>query len=439
MLSASKNAGANLTANLSHTVGYRMNKRLMPRKSGRGKTLHQLAPGRDGLLPAKNEASRLRPGKKDSKPGKVQHSPFRRKIAAFDSVYELLRLKLYLDQYNYDDIVIGFDAGTTPVYNFNYDSRYLAGINAPEGLSSFSSDGVKLSINFLPLPKQTQEVIKLDVEAQNSGNFTMQRTELDPLPKIYELWLMDGYKKDSLDLRADSNYVLYINKSDTASFGSNRFKVIIRQNPAFAVQLLDFNATKSNPGTEITWTTQNEENYTDFAVERSSDGGATFTVLDSLISTGLGSYSFTDKTPPAASDKYRLKMTDLNGTVSYSNVVTLPYGNSGNTIAGNITIYPNPTSGTINLEIIQNGSIESTVLADQSIGATASLAAAVNNTSTLYSIEIINISGKVIKTATSATSSWQDNVAALSPGTYIITVINNSDNKMVGRSTFVKL
>jgi hypothetical protein len=357
------------------------------------------------------------------------------KSAALDSVSQLLRLKLYVDQYNYDDIVIGFNSGATPAYDSNQDSRYLPGIDADEGLSSFSSDGVALSINLLPLPKQIPDRVRLNVQAKNSGPITLERTELDPLPNIYEVWLIDHYKKDSLDLRADSNYAFTINKSDTASFGAYRFEVVVRQNPALAVKLLDFNAVKASDGAQVTWTTQNEDNYTHFDVERSSDGGVTFSSLNSIGSSGLGSYSFTDKSPPEASDQYRLKITDLNGVASFSNAVTLMYGNTVNTITGAISIYPNPTSGIINLSISQNER-PATNLSVQSIGAAQRPQGA---GPALYNIRIVNLSGETIKSATSATGAWQDNVAAMPPGTYIITVVSNSSNKLVGRSTFVKL
>lgn len=355
------------------------------------------------------------------------------KRALLDSVSQLLRLKLYIDQYNYDDIVIGFNAGTSPTYNFNYDSKYLQGIDAAEGLSSFSSDGVPLSVNFLPLPNQTPDVIRLNIQAQNSGPITLKRTELDSLPKCYQLWLVDNYKKDSIDLRVDSNYAFTINKSDTATFGAWRFKVVVTKTQAPALKLVDFNAVKGSDGADITWSTQNEGNNTRFEVERSTDDGTTFSALDSLVSNSGGSYTFTDKTPPATPDEYRVKMTDAGGTVSYSNVVTLLYSVSTPVATSAITIYPNPTNGMINLTIGQNNGAGGT-LAVQSI---VSLAASPSATS--YNIRIVNISGTTIKSAVSSTGSWQDNVSALSAGTYIITVIDNSNNKLVGRSTFVKL
>ena len=366
------------------------------------------------------------------------------KPAALDSVTQLLRLRLFLDQYDYDDIVIAFNSGASATYNPNEDSQYWPGINAPEGLSSFSADGVALSINYLPLPKQIPEVIKLDVESQQSWPFILKRTELDSLPKIYEVWLMDNYKKDSVDLRKDTSYAFNINKNDTASFGSNRFSVIVRQNPALAVHLLDFNAVKAATGAQITWTTENEENYTNFTVERSSDGGVTFDTLTAFTSAAKGDYNFSDIAPPVASDLYRLKITDLNGTISYSNAITLIYGNTINTITGNISIYPNPTNSIINLSINQTGdqtgnNTSANLFALQSTGLTSSPAASTPSSGVLYNIKIVSITGKIIKTTSSSQSTWQDNVSSLIPGTYIVLVENGKDNSLVGKSTFVKL
>jgi len=431
LLSASGKTRTNRTSHLYHPAVYRMNSRPVSHKNLRAGKPHFIQ--RASLPPSIEKNTTVVNTAPVGLPVCKIAGLVRPRVAAFDSISELLRLKLYLDPYDYDDIVIGFNAGTTPVYNFNYDSRYLPGIGAAEGLASYSSDGMPLSINFLPLPKQTPDVIRLKVQAANSGPITLLRTELDPIPNIYSIWLVDNFAKDSVNLRTDSSYVFTINKSDTSSFGSYRFKVDVFQNPALAVHLVEFNATKANNATQVTWTTENEENYTTFAVERSSDGGETYTKLDSLTSSGIGSYSYTDKTPPAASDLYRLQITDLNGTVTYSNVVTLIYGNSANTITGNVSIYPNPTSSVINIQIMPgNASSQSSLttesLAPESVAATG-----------VYNISIVNTAGMTIKSASSSAATWQDNVAALSPGTYIVTVTNSLNNKVVGHTTFVKL
>ncbi|MDR3693254.1 hypothetical protein [Mucilaginibacter sp.] len=364
-------------------------------------------------------------------------SKYKAQPAALDSITKLLRIQLYLDQYNYDEIVIGFNSGAKTTYDFNEDSKYLPGINAPEGLSSYSSDGVPLSINLVPLPKQHPEIIKLNVEAENSGPFTFKRTQLDQIPQNYNIWLKDNYKKDSVNLRLDSNYAFIVNKADSATFGSSRFSVVINQEPTPAFKLLDFNVTKAATGAQIFWNTQNETNSTTFAIERSNDGGVIFETLDCLKSSASGNYSYTDNNPPAASDEYRLKITDLNGAVTFSNTVTVIFGNTTKLITGNISIFPNPTSNMINIAINQGSNNNSaSTLTTQSTSSFLSLAA---NTNLSYSINIVSISGGIIKTVTSSAAIWQGDIVNLLPGTYIITVINNNDKKLVGRSTFVKL
>jgi hypothetical protein len=441
IMSAYGKAGVNKATHLYHPAAYRVSSRRVLHKSVKAAKSHFLTNNKQALFIAKGAA--LAKSAAVSLPARqeVRVSPSR--TAALDSITQLLRLKMYLDPYDYDDIVIGFNAGATSTYNYNNDSAYLPGIDAAEGLASYSSDGVALSINLLPLPKSTPDVIRLEVQAQQNWQFTMMRTELDPLPKIYELWLVDNFKKDSVDLRTDSAYVFNVNKADTATYGSYRFKVVVRQDPSLMVHLVNFNAIKQNSTAEITWNTQNEENYTSFAVERSTDGGKTFTGLEAITSTGTGSYTYTDKTPPQASDIYRLQMTDLNGTVSYSNPVTLMFGNSSNTvIASNISLYPNPTTSIINIQInpdaagpapATNIGIPTNTVATSFIRASE----VVSPTGT-YNIKIVNTAGTVIKNATSSSSTWQDNVAALSPGTYIITVAD-SNNNPVGHTTFVKL
>jgi hypothetical protein len=354
---------------------------------------------------------------------------------------QLMRLKLSIDSLNYDDIAISFNSSASTSYNPAEDAAYLAGANALEGLSSYSADSVKLSINSLPLPKLTPEVIRLSVQAHVEGSYTLQKTALDAIPQLYEIWLMDDNKKDSLDMRANSTYTFDVSFADTTSYGNNRFQLVIRENPALMVHLLNFTGSKTADGSQIVWTTENEQNYTNFTVQRSSDGGATFSDLGGMASSALGTYSYLDKNPPVAADRYRLKIQDLNGTISYSDIVTLMYANTTNTIASNISVYPNPASGVLNLAIQPNNA-NLNLTSGLSALQTAALSAGLSTSSSSdvsYDIKIISITGSVVKTATSAQSNWQDNVAALSPGTYVIQVVNNKDNSLVGRSTFVKL
>ena len=350
-----------------------------------------------------------------------------------------LRLQMAMDSINTDDTYIGFDASASNQYVFNEDAPYKQG-EGKVSFASISSDNVVQAINKLPFPKLVQTIIRLKVNATAYGAYKLNMTELEAIPQLYEVWLMDHFNKDSLDIRHNPTYAFDIT-TDTNRYGSNRFQLVIRQDKALELHLLNFTATKAANGAQIAWKTENEQNYTNFTVERSTNYGVTFNVLGGFASSALGVYSFLDTNPPVAADLYRLKMEDLNGTISYSNAVTLMYANTSNAIASNISVYPNPASSVINLSINQNNSgLSFNLSAIQTLGPPPGLTSTQTTAShQSYGIKIINITGSVITIATSSQSTWQNDITKLTPGTYIVQVINNNDNTLVGKSTFIKL
>lgn len=352
------------------------------------------------------------------------------------NVLQYLRLQMAMDSINNAETIIQFSNQASNAYNANEDSMYLPGSGEVD-LSSLTADTVQVAINKIPFPKQQGVGVNLKVNAASDGTYSLNMTEIKSVPKIFEIWLKDNYKSDSLDMRSNQTYRFDVLHSDTNSFGANRFTLVIRQNPALAVHLLSFGAQKAQGGAMVVWSTENEENYTNFTVERSSDGGNTFTELGGLASSGQSSYNYLDKNPPATTDLYRLKITDLNGTVSYSSVVKLSFGNGATIAQSNISVYPNPAVSTINLAINpnSNGANTTPLIKLTSPGSIATQPAA----SQAYDIKIINITGSVVKSELSASANWQSNVSSLTPGTYIIQVLNDKDKSLVGKSTFVKM
>jgi sugar lactone lactonase YvrE len=350
-----------------------------------------------------------------------------------------LRLQLAENSIITDDTYIGFDPEASNQYVFNEDAPYKPGAGKVS-LASISSDNVTLAINKLPFPRLVQTVIRLDVNATADGIYKLNMTEVQNIPQIFDIWLIDTYKKDSLDMRHNPGYSFNLILADTNSYGSKRFQLVIRQNQALALHLLNFTATKAVNGAQTAWKTENEQGYTNFIVERSTNG-VSFGALGGFASSALGAYSYLDTNPPVAADMYRLKMVDLNGTITYSNAVTLMYTNTDNVIASNISVYPNPASSIINLYINQNNNNLSPGLSTlQILSTTPGLTSPQTTTGLqLYGIKIISSTGSVITTATSSQSTWQNNISKLIPGTYIIQVIKNADNTLVGKSTFIKL
>lgn len=351
--------------------------------------------------------------------------------AAQMPVNEHLRLQMAVaqDSINTDDIYVGFSASYKPQYIFDEDAEYRGG-SGKVSLASYTSDSVRVAINKMPLPGLKPTVIPLYASA-HAGNYTLQMTELEGVAPIYEIWLMDKYNKDSVDLRKTPLYSFSIS-SDVNSYGRNRFQLVIRQNDSLQVKLVNFTGTKSPNGSQLQWATTNEQNYTRFTLERSTDGGANYSIIYSNTSIGQGNYSFLDRSYSAGENIYRLKIEDLNGNITYSNAVALVYTNGLNS---NVTIYPNPTSGPLNMIISK---ISNTVSSPDGklIGAAIPTPTTVANS---YSVKIVSTSGVLIKTMSTANPNWQTDVSALMPGTYIVQVANLSDNTLVGQATFVKL
>lgn len=235
-----------------------------------------------------------------------------------------LRVALEKDAINKDDILIMFAPTTSPAFVFNEDASYFPGYGLV-GLSSLSSDGVLMTIDKRPFPA-VSTAIPLNITATASDIYKLNLTLINSIPVNYDIWLMDAYKKDSLDFRHNPTYSFNLNLADTNSFGSHRFSLVIRQNPALKVHLLDFITDKAKGGVQVTWKTENEVNYTTFVVEKSQDKGQTYAQLTSMVSSGQGKYTFFDKVHAYGEALYRLKVISQDGSVITSKVVSAKPG-----------------------------------------------------------------------------------------------------------------
>ena len=331
---------------------------------------------------------------------------------------QYLRIKMAKDSISTDETMIRINGNASLSFINKVDALYKKG-NGAVNLASFTHDKIDIAIKSVPLPKLQAESLALDVNANATGIYKLTLRDIVAIPRLYDVWLMDAYKKDSLDMRQNITYSFYLDKTDSSTFGTKRFSLVIRQNAAYAYHLLDFTATKLQDARQVqaAWKTENEGNYTNFTLERSTDNGATFQVLGGADAAGAGLYSFIDKSPAFGTNLYRLKQEDINNTLSYSNIVTILYSNLSNGMVGhNLSIYPNPAISNINLAI-----------------------ASQNNTTSAYKIKFMSSAGIMVKEATSSQANWQGSISNLQPGTYIIQVFDNKTQNLVGQNKFVKL
>lgn len=115
------------------------------------------------------------------------------------------------------------------------------------------------------------------------------------------------------------------------------------------IELLSFSAKTEVSSIVLNWTTASETNNDFFTIERSvkgKDWEAIGTVDGAGNSSTELNYNFIDQEPLFGKSYYRLKQTDYDGAYEYSKVAHATFEGSINTDA---QIYPNPTSGDLNI------------------------------------------------------------------------------------------
>jgi subtilisin family serine protease len=109
------------------------------------------------------------------------------------------------------------------------------------------------------------------------------------------------------------------------------------------VTLLSFTGRRAGNSNALLWTTASEANTDRFVVERSTDG-VTYTAIGEVMAAGNSqshrTYTYNDNRPATGKNFYRLKMTDLDGSYKYSNVVLLHDHGRGSLLS----LQPNPTT-----------------------------------------------------------------------------------------------
>jgi hypothetical protein len=129
--------------------------------------------------------------------------------------------------------------------------------------------------------------------------------------------------------------------------GFSGFFISGQSEEALPVTLVSFQAKKQENTAYLQWKTSSEINSRSFEIERSSNGKQWHRLGEVLArgsESALTDYSYTDSSPMAGTNMYRLKMIDraadrLDGSFAYSRMVSLDFG------AESAALYPNPAVG----------------------------------------------------------------------------------------------
>lgn len=291
------------------------------------------------------------------------------------------------------------------------DAKDLDGTSPQVYMSSYTADGVRTAINRMPDYHQGA-MVRLYANATTDGLYKLRVEGIRNMDTLYNIWLKDKYTRDSLDIGRYGTYNFRIIRSDTASFGGNRFSIVIRRKPLAAYQLVKFSAERMSGGIKVSWKTNNEGTYTGFAVEKLTAAPDWYETLYSMQSDGRGNYSFTDPAPDPGKNTYRLKQDNIDGVSSFSAPVNVNITEADQNHTS-ITVYPNPAESVIAVSVNE---------ATQTPACVA---------------KVFDHRGVEVMRKTVQGNNWSQNVSKLMPGLYIIELTKNT-GELIGRTKFIK-
>ncbi len=319
-----------------------------------------------------------------------------------------IMLQLKTDSINYDGIGLFFNKNWSAKFD-TADGADLDGMTPNVYLSSYSADHIRLAINKMPNVDESMR-IKLYVNATSTANQQLKITDMANIAPKYNVYVVDHYRKDSLQLSLSNAYNFNINPTDTSSKGGNRLELVFKLNPEGVYKLLAFAGKISGRNLILNWTTKNEAAYTVFTIQKSMDGGKTFTDIGTVNSNGSGTYSFSDLNADNGLITYRLKQTVLENETNYSDLIRFGF-NAAN--ANTFYVFPNPATTYIqvNLPKVLKGTAE---------------------------LRVINMAGKVLLKSAVNNNLPRFEIGSLTPGVYVIEVKDANQN-VIGQSKFIKL
>ena len=171
------------------------------------------------------------------------------------------------------------------------------------------------------------------------------------------------------------------------------------------VNFSGISAAQKNTGVQVSWSTASESNNKFFDVERSTDGGVTFSKIATVNTLGNSSntknYGLYDPAPVAGVNYYRVKQVDNDGLFKYSSTVKVSIVIDKTVVS----VLNNPFTSSLSVDFLSK---------PQSVN-----------------VRLSDITGKVVGTDRWSISSGRsvktfDKAANLSRGMYILTVLDEN-------------
>lgn len=208
-------------------------------------------------------------------------------------------------------------------------------------------------------------------------------------------------------LTAATTYYYRVSADKTTVTGQGAFSNVITTLSTLPVNSLTFNVSKVSGANLLQWSTGAETNTRYFEVQQSANGrdfNTIATVNASGNSSTARSYQYTDNSAALLSTTvtyYRLKITDINGSYSYSDVVLIK-NNKGVLV----TVYPNPAKDQVIINVTDKALMNTTA-------------------------QLSDVSGKLLQNVLIKQTVTNINISQYQKGVYLLRMANGESVKLV--------
>jgi hypothetical protein len=198
-----------------------------------------------------------------------------------------------------------------------------------------------LSIDARNLPRN-DDTIYISMANLTKPQYTLQIFAKQLDNSTLEPYLEDTYLNTSQFLSlTDTNFINFaINPSVPASQDSNRFHIVFRQTGSLSGVITSIRAIKENRQVKVDWVVSSETGIRKYEIQR-ADSRKGFTKAGEVAGRGGNTpedYQWIDDNPSAGINHYRVRIINIDGSVSLSKVVTVVMNDE----RPQIKVFPNP-------------------------------------------------------------------------------------------------
>jgi hypothetical protein len=272
--------------------------------------------------------------------------------------------KMYVTLNRKIDATLGYQQvdGSVVVFNKNYKNTIGAEdgdklMGASDNIY-FAEGTTKLGVNGRSLPTTT-DMLTIGMEKLATADYQLQIDGSSYQANGMTPYLVDIYKRTSTVLTTGINTVAFTVDTTVKATYQNRFSITFKST-TLPINSITATATQANSTVKVSWTVVGATATTNYTVERSTDG---------TVFTAIGKTQATDYTDIAATEGtvyYRIKASDVDGGVAYSNTAKLSISNSQLSI---VNVYPNPMTGkTLNVSLVNTSKGKYTITLTNILG-----------------------------------------------------------------------